>query len=93
MAITSEDRAFLDRIARYADRAMPDLDPQKTPVSVQLDRLMPVFEEIAGEQNTAVEDILIRYMDLASEAFVASSEKVQEVLGDTEPGEGMFRIS
>ena len=93
MALTQEDRMFLDRIARYAREAMPDLDPQKTPVSVQLDRLMPVFEEIAGEQNTAVEDILIRYMDLASEAFVASSEKMQELLGDTEPGEGMFRIS
>ena len=62
MALTQEDRMFLDRIARYAREAMPDLDPQKTRVSVQLEKMMPVFEAIAAEESAAVEDVFIRYM-------------------------------
>ena len=82
MALTQEDRMFLDRIARYAREAMPDLDPQKTRVSVQLEKMMPVFETIAAEESAAVEDVFIRYMDLASEACAASEEKLRELLDE-----------
>lgn len=82
MALTQEDRMFLDRIARYAREAMPDLDPQKTRGSVQLEKMMPVFEAIAAEESAAVEDVFIRYMDLASEAFAASEEKLRELLDE-----------
>lgn len=83
MALTEEDKIFLDRITSYANKMMPDLDPQKTQVSVQLEKLMPIFKTIAAEQNAAVEDIFIKYMDLANEAFVATNEKVKKALDDT----------
>ena len=34
MALTEQEKQFLDRITSYANQAMPDLDPQKTQVSV-----------------------------------------------------------
>lgn len=83
MALTNGDKLFLDRITGYANEIMPDLDPQKTQISVQLDKMMPVFEKIAKEENVSVEDIFIRYMDLANEAFIASNEKVKKAMGDT----------
>lgn len=83
MALTNEDKLFLDRITGYANEIMPDLDPQKTQVSVQLEKMMPVFEKIAKEENGSVEDVFIRYMDLANEAFIASNEKVKKALNDT----------
>lgn len=92
MALSQEDKIFLDRITAYANQAMPDLDPQKTQVSVQLDRMMPIFETIAREQHKPVEDIFIRYMDLANEAFVASNDKLKEALGGDEDGNAAFRF-
>ncbi len=29
MALTEQEKQFLDRITSYANQAMPDLDPQK----------------------------------------------------------------
>ena len=84
--MTDEDRAFLDRITGYANDVCADIDPQKTQVSVQLERLMPVLKEISEETKKPVEDIFIRYMDLASAAMVESEEKLQESLKDI-PGE------
>lgn len=92
MAMSKEDKEFLDRITGYANEVMPDLDPQKTQVSVQLDKMMPVFEEIAKEQNVAVEDIFIKYMDLANEAFVASDQKMREAMKDLEDNHSVFRF-
>ena len=80
MALTDQEKQFLDRITSYANQAMPDLDPQKTQGSV------PVFETIAKEEGVAVEDIFIRYMDLANRAFIASEEKLKKSLGDLEDG-------
>ncbi|MCR5655727.1 MAG: hypothetical protein K6G07_08865, partial [Lachnospiraceae bacterium] len=76
MAMTDEDRAFLDRITGYANEVCADIDPQKTQVSVQLERLMPVLKEISEETGKDVEDIFIRYMDLASSAMVESEQKL-----------------
>lgn len=92
MAMSKEDREFLDRITSYANEVMPDLDPQKTQVSVQLDKMMPIFEQIAKEQNAAVEDIFIKYMDLANEAFVASDQKMREAMADLEDNNAVFRF-
>ena len=91
MALTQEDRAFLDRITSYANKMMPDLDPQKTHVSVQLETLKPMFEQIAKEENVPIEDIFIKYMDLANEAFIASDKKLKEALGDRMDG-GIFNF-
>lgn len=92
MALSEKDKAFLDRITGYANEAMPDLDPQKTQVSVQLSQMMPIFETIAKEEGKPVEDIFIRYMDLANEAFVASSNKLKEALEDVRDNDSIFRF-
>lgn len=86
MALTQEDKDFLNRITTYANEKMPDLDPQKTHVSVQLETLKPLFMQIAKEENVAVEDIFIKYMDLANEAFIASDKKLKEALDDRMDG-------
>ena len=64
--MTSEDREFLDTIMSYADEVMPDIDPQKVRISEQLEKLKPVMKEIADERSMALEDIFIKYMDVAS---------------------------
>ena len=65
--MTPEDKNLLERINEYADRVLKDFDPQKTRVSFQLEKLKPIMEEIAKEQNKTVEEIFIKYMDLASQ--------------------------
>lgn len=75
-----QHKQILNRINKYADEVMQDIDPQKVPVSAQLDRLKPVMEEIAAELEMQLEDVFILYMDLASEASAAQEEKLQEHL-------------
>ena len=65
--MTQEDKKILQRINDYANEVMPDIDPQKTQVSVQLEKLKPIMETIAAEQGISLEDMFIKYMDLASE--------------------------
>ena len=48
--MTPEDRVFLERINAYADNVLHDIDPQKTKISYQLDKLKPIMEEIAAER-------------------------------------------
>lgn len=92
MAMSNEDKLFLDRITSYANEVMPDLDPQKTQVSVQLDKMKPIFETIAKEQNLDVTDVFIKYMDLANEAFVQTNNKMKEKLGDLAGDSGVLRF-
>lgn len=80
--MTPEEKKMLNRINEYADTVLKDYDPQKTRVSFQLDKIKPIMEEIAKEQNVSIEDIFIKYMDLASQATVESNTKFQESLGD-----------
>ncbi|MCI7791189.1 MAG: hypothetical protein MR531_10525 [Lachnospiraceae bacterium] len=80
--MTPEDRALLNRINAFADNVLHDIDPQKTRISFQLEKLKPIMEEIAAETNSTVEDIFIKYMDLASEANVATQRKFQNTVGN-----------
>ncbi|NBJ92117.1 hypothetical protein D5281_05820 [bacterium 1xD42-62] len=57
---------MLDRINAYAEQVLGDIDPQKTRISFQLDKLKPIMQEIADEKGMKLEDIFIKYMDLAS---------------------------
>ena len=82
--MTEEQRVFLKRINDYAEKVMPDIDPQKTPVSYQLDMLTPIMKEIGEEQDKSLSDIFIEYMDLASEAATDMENKLQETLKDLE---------
>ena len=45
--MTAEQREMLKRINDYANEVMPDIDPQKTPISYQLDKLTPIMKKMA----------------------------------------------
>ena len=70
--MTAEDREFLNQIYKFIDENLQDMDPdpQKTPVSEQIQALRPILQELAMKYSVPVEDTFIRYMDLASEAAV-----------------------
>ena len=80
--MTKEDEIFLDRINEYADKVLDGIDPQKTQVSFQLEKLHPIMEELAKENNSTVEETFIRYMDLATERSVTLERKFQSTLGN-----------
>jgi len=86
--MTEEQRKILKRINDYAEEVMGDIDPQKVQVSVQLDKLRPIMEEIAKEKNMSLEDIFIMYMDIQSEASFLSEQKLQNELRDLNMGDG-----
>ena len=87
--MTDEDRAILKRINDYAEQVMGDIDPQKVPVSAQIEKLKPIMQEIADEKNMALEDMFILYMDIQSEASCATQQKLSEELQDLNDGSGM----
>ena len=70
--MTAEDKEFLNQIYKFIDENLQDMDPdpQKTPVSEQIQALRPILQELAMKYKMPVEDAFIRYMDLASEAAV-----------------------
>ena len=80
--MTSEDREMLNRIMEFADKVMPDIDPEKVKVSEQIDKLRPVLQEIAMEKSMPVEDVFIKYMDLATENALEYEKKMQDDFGD-----------
>lgn len=82
--MTAENQKILDRINAYAEKALADIDPQKTRISFQLEALKPIMQEIADETGKSVEDIFILYMDLASEASVEAEKNLQATLDDDE---------
>lgn len=86
--MTDENRKILERINAYAEQVLGDIDPQKVQVSVQLDKLRPIMEEIAAEKNMSLEDFFILYMDLQSEASCLSDQKLREELKDLNDGDG-----
>jgi hypothetical protein len=75
-----KDQEFLNKINQYAEKVLSDIDPQKTPVSSQLEALKPVMKEIAEAEGTSLEDVFIRYMDLASAQKVEMEQKLKETL-------------
>lgn len=87
--MTDENRALLKRINDYSEKVMGDIDPQKVPVSAQLEKLRPIFQEIADEKGISLEDIFILYMDIQSEASCATEAKLREDLKDLNEGGDM----
>lgn len=82
--MTPENKEILDRINEYAEKALADIDPQKTRISFQLEALKPVMQEIAAEKGMSIEDMFILYMDLASEASVEAQNQLQATLDEDE---------
>lgn len=87
--MTDENRAILKRINDYAEKVLGDIDPQKVPVSAQIEKLKPILQEIADERQISLEDMFILYMDIQSEASCASQQKLSEELQDLNDGNGM----
>ena len=84
--MTEENRKILNRINKYAEEVLGDIDPQKVPVSMQLEKLKPIMQEIATEKGMSLEDLFILYMDIQSEASVASDQQLQDQLKDLNMG-------
>ena len=81
--MTPEHAEILSKINAYAEKTLADIDPQKTPISYQLEKLKPVMEEIAKEKGMSVEDVFILYMDLASEVAIKAETQFQSELRDS----------
>ena len=59
----------------------------------QLNYLRPVMEEIAGETGQSVEDVFIKYMDLASTVAAKKQEEFEEDFVDfADPTKQHFRF-
>lgn len=86
--LTEENRQLLARINAYAEDVLGDIDPQKVQVSVQLEKLRPIMEEIAKEKNMSLTDVFVLYMDLQSEASCLTDKKMREDLQDLNMGDG-----
>ncbi|MBR1770470.1 MAG: hypothetical protein IJ747_00390 [Lachnospiraceae bacterium] len=87
--MTDENRAILKRINDYGEKVMGDIDPQKVHVSEQLEKLRPIFQEIADEKKMSLQDVFILYMDIQSEATCATEAKLQDDLKDLNEGGDM----
>ena len=85
--MTKEDKEFLGKIMDYAEEVMGDIDPEKVKISEQIDNLRPILQELAMIHKMPVEDVFVRYMDLATEAAIEKNNKFQEdykeILGET----------
>ncbi|MCR5672353.1 MAG: hypothetical protein K6F87_01390 [Lachnospiraceae bacterium] len=80
--MTAEDAVFLQKINDFAEKELKDIDPQKTHVSMQLEKLRPIMQQLAMEYKMPVEDVFIKYMDLASEANVAADAEFRSKYGE-----------
>ena len=84
--MTKEDREFLNQIMEYADEVMGNIDPEKVRVSEQIEKLRPILQKLAMVYKMPVEDVFIKYMDLATEAAIEKNNKFEEdyreILGD-----------
>lgn len=80
--MTAEDREFLNTIMQYAEEVMPDIDPQKVKVSEQLEKLRPILQELAMKHKMPVEEVFIKYMDLATEHAVKYNADIQDSFKD-----------
>ena len=66
--MTEQDKDFLDRITGYANEVCADIDPQKTQISVQLERLMPILKEIKTEEK--LQESMQEFSDDADAPFM-----------------------
>lgn len=90
--MTPEDRVFLQTIMDYADKVMPDIDPQKVRISEQIEKLRPILQELAMKHKMSVEDTFIKYMDLATEHAIKYQNQMNEQFKEAFEGESQKQI-
>lgn len=78
--LSEEDKDILNRISAYSASVIGEVEPGEVRISEQLEVLKPVMQEIADEKKIPLEDIFIRYMDLAS---LVLAKKYQQFKEDT----------
>ena len=76
--MTQKEHEFLNKINDYANKVMPDIDPQKVRISEQLEKLRPILQELAMAEQKSVDEIFIKYMDLATENSVEYEQKMNQ---------------
>ena len=81
-SLSDEDRDMLARINAYSESVLGEIDPEKTRVSFQLDKLKPIMQEIADEKGMTLEDVFIKYMDLASVVSAKQNAMLKEELDE-----------
>lgn len=80
--MNADDRLMLNRIMEYAEEVMPNIDPEKVRISEQIDKLRPILQTIAMEKAMPVEEVFIKYMDLATENALEYEQKMKADFGD-----------
>ncbi len=80
--LSDDDKDILTRVSAYSEKVIGDVDPQQMRISEQLEKLKPVMQEIAAERKMTLEDIFIKYMDLASLVLAKKEEKFKEDIKD-----------
>ena len=90
--MTAEDREFLQTIMDYADKVMPDIDPQKVRISEQIEKLRPILQELAMKHKMSVEDTFIKYMDLATEHAIKYQNQMNEQFKEAFEGEDQKKL-
>ena len=79
----NEKIKITERINHYADEVLKKVDRQAVPISIQLDLLKPVMEQIAQEYGKTVSAIFVLYMDSNSELQAEEAEKKKEMGEET----------
>ena len=80
--LNEDDRELLNGVSAYSEKVLGDVSPEQVRISEQLDKLRPVMQELAEERKTSLEDIFIKYMDLASLVLAKKDEKFKEDMQD-----------
>ena len=80
--LNEDDRELLNRVSAYSEKVLGDVSPEQVRISEQLDKLRPVMQELAEERKASLEDIFIKYMDLASLVLAKKDEKFKEDMQD-----------
>lgn len=80
--LSDDDKELLNRVSAYSAKVIGDVDPQQMRISEQLEKLKPVMEEIAAERKITLEDVFIKYMDLASLVLAKKDQKFKEDMQD-----------
>ncbi len=81
-SLSDEEKEMLSRINAYSESVLGEIDPQKTRVSFQLDKLKPIMQEIADEKGMTLEEVFIKYMDLASVVSAKQNAMLKEELDE-----------
>lgn len=78
MELSQKDKEnILLRVNQYADQVLPEKDPSKVPIRVQLEKLKPEMEKLATEYQMTIEDIFITYMDMNTDTVAKAEAKLQ----------------